>query len=321
MKIILAALLTAISVASEVSAQTATPADSSRWGLVDISVACVRAEPSHASEQTTQALAGTPVKAGRRRGDWYEVQLPDGYRGYINRANLTLIDDRKMSDWRRSRRLIVTAPGTIAVFADTVKTDDPGNRVAELIGGDIVDWQSDGGDYMLVSLPGGRLQGYVESRCVEDFETWASKESDITTILSTAKAMVGAPYVWGGLTSKGPDCSGLVKAAYWSAGLILRRDASQQALTGTDVDSSDPQRWEAGDLLFFTGSDGVRIAHVAINLDRGRYIHSSGRVSYGSVHKDDECFVPRKVVKVRRMLGSGRSPGITPVKFHKWYFE
>ena len=321
MKIILAALLTAISVASEVSAQTVTPADSSRWGLVDISVACVRAEPSHASEQTTQALAGTPVKAGKRRGDWYEVQLPDGYRGYINRANLTLTDDLKMAEWRRSRRLIVTDPGTIAVLADTVLTDDPGNRVAELVGGDIVECLSDEGDYMLVSMPGHRFQGNVERKKVEDFEAWASKSPDITTILSTAKAMVGAPYVWGGLTSKGPDCSGLVKAAYWSAGLILRRDASQQALTGTDVDNLDPHKWKAGDLLLFTGSDSVRITHVAINLDYGRYIHSSGRVSYGSVHKGDKCFVPRKVVKVRRILGSESSAGITPVKFHKWYFE
>lgn len=134
-------------------------------------------------------------------------------------------------------------------------------------------------------------------------------------------AMVGSPYVWGGMTSKGPDCSGLVKAAYWQSGLILRRDASQQALTGRDVAIDDPTEWRAADLLFFAGSDGIRITHVAIHIGGGRYIHSSGRVGYGSIYPGEADYVPRKVVKVRRILGSEMTPGITLVKNHKWYFE
>lgn len=321
MKKHLTALLTAAFVAAGASGQsTSTPADSSRWGLVDISVACVRAKPSHASEQTTQALGGTPVRVGALNGDWYEAELPDGYRGYINRANLTVIAAGEMRRWRRAPRLIVTDPGTISVWADTLHIGAPDNRMAELIGGDIVELLSDDGDYALVRLP-GREAGYVDAKSVADFRRWSSQEPDIDMILSTAKAMTGAPYVWGGLTSKGPDCSGLVKAAFWSTGLILRRDASQQALTGLEIDASDQTTWQPGDLLFFTGSDGVRITHVAINIDHGRYIHSSGRVGYGSIYPEDACYVPRKVVKVRRILGSEMSPGIVPVKHHKWYFE
>lgn len=320
MKKYLTAFLTVASFVVGASGQTVTPADDSRWGLVDISVACVRAKPSHASEQTTQALCGTPVKVGRRSGDWYEVELPDGYRGQINRANVTLLSESRMSQWRRSRRVIVTVPGTTDVLADTL-AGAGGRRVAELVEGAVVAALSDGGRYVRVGLPGGRAEGYVEKRSVADFEKWASVAPDASVILSTASAMVGSPYVWGGLTSKGPDCSGLVKAAYWQSGLILRRDASQQALTGQDVSIANPTEWAAADLLFFAGSDGVRITHVAIHIDGGRYIHSSGRVGYGSIHPGDADYVGRKVVKVRRILGSELTPGITPVKNHKWYFE
>ena len=302
-----------------VSGQNKTPADDSRWGLVDISVACVRAKPSHASEQTTQAICGTPVKMGERVGDWYGVELPDGYRGYINRANVTLLNDSLMSKWRRSSRMIVTSPGTIGVWADSLMT---GHRVAELVEGDIVERLSDdGGQFVRVGMPGGRAEGYVERQSVEDFAAWSSATPDGSAVLSAAMAMVGSPYVWGGMTSKGPDCSGLVKAAYWQSGLILRRDASQQALTGRDVAIDDPTEWRAADLLFFAGSDGIRITHVAIHIGGGRYIHSSGRVGYGSIYPGEADYVPRKVVKVRRILGSEMTPGITLVNDHKWYFE
>jgi cell wall-associated NlpC family hydrolase len=131
--------------------------------------------------------------------------------------------------------------------------------------------------------------------------------------------MMGSPYLWGGASSKATDCSGFVKLVYYAQGIILARDASQQARYGDPVDFTNMDKLQPGDLLFF-GSSAQRISHEGIYLGKGDFIHSSGRVHISSIDpRDPKYNVNRNNVAARRILNSMNTEGIVRVKDHPWY--
>jgi cell wall-associated NlpC family hydrolase len=110
-----------------------------------------------------------------------------------------------------------------------------------------------------------------------------------------------------------------VKLVYYTQGIILARDASQQARSGDSIDFSNPNNLKPGDLLFF-GVSAQRITHVGIYIDKGDFIHSSGRIQIGSINPHDLKYNPFRVnVAACRILNSLNTKGITKVKEHPWY--
>ena len=101
-------------------------------------------------------------------------------------------------------------------------------------------------------------------------------------LVKTSKRLMGVPYLWGGTSFKGIDCSGFTKTVYFLNGIVLPRDASQQVSVGETIDkSSNWSELKAGDLLFFgeKREDGSeRVVHVAMWLGNGEYIHASDKV-------------------------------------------
>jgi cell wall-associated NlpC family hydrolase len=96
------------------------------------------------------------------------------------------------------------------------------------------------------------------------------------SVVRTARRWLGVPYLWGGVTSCGVDCSGLVQAAYWLHGVALPRDSDMQMRVGAEVEVGRPNGGSglrAGDLLFF--AEGDRVNHVALSLGGSRIIHAS----------------------------------------------
>ena len=151
-------------------------------------------------------------------------------------------------------------------------------------------------------------------------EEWAAQEFNPETILDIAYSMEGTPYLWGGTSVKSLDCSGLAKTSYLANGLILMRDASQQALTGTRI---EPENWrdcQAGDLLFF-GTRNGRVTHVAIYDHDGSYVHSSGRVKRNSVDPESDSYLSTPFLHAVRINGNQGTRGITRAAQHPWYFN
>ena len=129
--------------------------------------------------------------------------------------------------------------------------------------------------------------------------------------------MLGSGYLWGGTSTKVTDCSGLMKIAYLANGIILSRDASQQALTGEKI--ADWHKAELGDLLFFGNSKTGRVTHVGMYLRDGLYIHCSGQVKINSLEEKSPLYLysPLSISRIKTKIGT---TGIIPVRDHSWFF-
>ncbi len=287
------------------------------WALVSISVACLRGEPRSGAELVSQAIMGTPVKVLECDGGMSRVQTPDGYISYVTDSSLQFLSDNEFSAWKKARRMVVTANLSMAYENPEENIDA---AVSDLLLGNIVEYKGENGGFFFVSLPDGRT-GYVKKTDVKDFSEWAKQNFDMQTIERSARRMMGTPYLWGGMSAKMADCSGFVRTAYFSNGIILQRDASQQALTGKKI---DPKKWrteaEPGDLIFI-GTKSGKVTHVAMYVGNSKYIHSSGRVKINSMDSSADDYLDYVFLSMSRIKGEIGTKGIVAVRDHEWYFN
>jgi len=262
----------------------------STQALVTLSVANIRSEPKHSAELATQALMGTPLNVLKKEGSWYLVQTPEGYISWVDAAGIALKDERTMREWTAAEKLVSTEMiGAIYEHPDSIQI------VSDLTAGNIMVKYKETASHFGVLLPDGR-KGYVPKNEVLPFEDWlASRELSDDNLIRTAKNMMGVPYLWGGTSPKGVDCSGFTKTIYFLNGMIIPRDASQQVHEGDEVDVS--KNWdnlEVGDLLFFgvPSVDGKpeRVVHVGMWIGNNSFIHSRGRVRISSFDPADENY-------------------------------
>lgn len=287
------------------------------WALVTISVACLRGEPRSGAELVSQAIMGTPVKVLECDGGMSRVQTPDGYISYVTDSSLQFLSAGEFSAWKKARRVVVIANLSMAYEKPEENIDA---AVSDLLLGNILEYKGETAGFVQVSLPDGRT-GYVKKTDVKEFSEWAKQNFDMPTIERSARRMMGTPYLWGGMSAKMADCSGFVRTAYFSNGIILQRDASQQALTGKKI---DPKKWrteaEPGDLIFI-GTKSGKVTHVAMYIGNGKYIHSSGRVKINSMDKSASDFLDYNFLSMSRIKGEVGTKGIVAVRNHEWYFN
>ena len=284
-----------------------------RWAQIKLSVATLRTSGRHAAEVATQGIMGMPLRVIEQGEEWWRVQCPDGYIAWIPTSSIVTKTDAQIQAWRSAARYIVT------VYDSRLVTEPKGDEtVSDLVMGNILTFKAKKGKWLQLATPYGR-EGWVPAADVEEFKDWAKQDFDAKAIEKTARRMLGSGYLWGGTTTKITDCSGLAKVSYFSNGIILRRDASQQALTGQKIAGTDWQQCQPMDLLFFGNSKTGRVTHVGLYLGEGKYIHCSGLVKINSLDPQDPTYLysPLSCSRISTALGT---EGIEQVRNSKWYF-
>jgi gamma-D-glutamyl-L-lysine dipeptidyl-peptidase len=250
--------------------------DESPWALVKRSVSDVRRQPDGLGEQVTQLFVGESVRVLEDRGYWSLVRAErDGYIGWTRTAALQMCDRKAVRAYQKSANVLIQV-GLARSFDRPVT-----------------------GAQQVGALPFGVALPMIETKRgwgairLPDDRVWWVKETDVLSLtdrpkpnavgiaftLDRIKSFVGIPYMWGGRSPYGYDCSGLAQTFWAFMGVQIPRDADQQFRAGKIVKGTP----RPGDLLFFGGDDSdlvearhERITHVVISLGGDELIHANG---------------------------------------------
>ena len=304
------------------------------YGVTTISVGNNRSNPQHGAELMTQMLLGTPVQVLKKQGGFYLVKTPDNYLAWTDGGALALMNEEMFKAWQESEKIVFIADYGYAFS----KADLNSIRVSDLVSGNVLRVLGQEKGFYKVSYPDQRV-GYIEKSLVSPYLNWIKKPNPAaTSILSSALTLIGVPYLWGGTSVKGVDCSGFTKTAYFLNGIIIPRDASQQALVGDPIDvlendtisvSKCLKNLKPGDLLFFSaakrrGINGGKVTHTAIYMGNGEFIQSAGMVKISSIIDTADNYdggQTTTLVGARRILTAIGKPQITRIDHHSWYGE
>jgi gamma-D-glutamyl-L-lysine dipeptidyl-peptidase len=243
------------------------------FGICLQTVIPVRSDPSHRSEMVTQILFGELFRILLSEEGWAKVQLTyDDYEGWIALNQVRLLSEKEFLH-------LFNAETAVALDLVQLISNQTRNAVAPLlIGSSLPGYVK--GDFTILN------DHYFYDGAVSEispFDTVSTPQDHLLakrTIISDAMLYLNAPYLWGGRTPFGIDCSGLVQMVYKIKKIKLLRDASQQASHGEPLNFVSEA--EPGDLAFFDDVEG-NITHVGIMIDKSRIIHASGKVRIDTI--------------------------------------
>lgn len=219
-----------------------------QYGLCYLSVVALRSEASDKSELISQVLYGDYFKVLEHRKSWSRIRLGfDKYEGWIDNKQFLFIDQLEYQDLHKSDPLMAT---------------------------DLVDFITNQKQQLHPILLGSSLNGLSYLKHAFEGEKSIGTK-DKSKLVETAVLYLNTPYLWGGKTPFGIDCSGFVQMVYKLNGFKILRDASQQASQGDAL--SFIEESEPGDLAFFDNNEG-EIIHVGIIMEDHRIIHAHGTV-------------------------------------------
>jgi hypothetical protein len=270
------------------------------YGLVRVSVANLREEPSVRAELIDQVIMGHPLRLLKRESDWYIVRTTYRYIGWIGEWSIISIDAVGMEEWRSAAKVRVCELFPL-IYSLPDENSDP---VSDVVLNAILKFESVKEGWNQVSLPDGR-KGFIRTKHItSDLSVQKSPEELRSDIVKTSRSMMGIPYLWGGNSSKANDCSGFTQTVFRANGIELPRDAHQQALVGERLATNDSfSNVLPGDLLFFGSKE--RVTHVGISLGGPLFIHQCDFVHVNSLDSLAENFSPyrRKTLKgIRRIF-------------------
>jgi hypothetical protein len=251
--------------------------------VVTAAVAPLVREPRITADRLSDALHGETLTLLERREAWLRVRATDGYHGWIHAGYVATGSDDWARDWE--------ARATARSLGAELRCED--QRLRLPVGAPLA-LRRNGG----VETADGRAWSVAAGVVRPDAEYRA--EARLLAAPEWAlRWFSGAPYLWGGRTEWGIDCSGLVQATYAARGVALPRDSDLQCAAGHEV-KIDPAGagYEAGDVLCF--ADGRRISHVALWAGAGRIVHAA--LARGGVGTDDLLAATPTATRLSDML-------------------
>ncbi|MGL4993224.1 MAG: NlpC/P60 family protein [Bacteroidales bacterium] len=269
-----------------------------QYAIVLVPILPLRSAPDESAEQDTQLLFGEIVTLHRVEGRWCLItNFNDNYEGWVDPKMLTSISKEEFYRLSTATKAYTAAPIAISkLLKKPHETSHP--------------------DYSSISYLtlGSNLPGYdpINSTLAVAGHIYNISNEDVTYPLeSTAEQFItaalklqGAPYLWGGKSLLGCDCSGLTQVAASIVGITLPRNASQQVEIGEHIETLQQAR--RGDLLFFATNDN-KIKHVAILLSSQTILHASGTVhidyidSNGDIISQITTYSHYKLHSIRRV--------------------
>ena len=230
------------------------------YGICNLSIVPLRSEPSDASEMVSQVVFGEHFKVLEKTKKWSKIAVyPDFYEGYIDNKQYLEIDEAYYT----------TLSNSESVFA-----------------GELIDFITDTNNNLTTIPLGARLPNYNDgqfslngSTFIYDGNVCTGRKSKVE-IIQNAFSLLNSPYLWGGRSPFGIDCSGFTQLIYKLCGYQLQRDAKDQAMQGevlSFIEESEP-----GDLAFFDNEEGI-ITHVGIIMHDYNIIHAHGKVRIDSL--------------------------------------
>jgi len=239
-----------------------------RSAVVTAALAPLLAAPAIGAARVSEALHGEPLAVLEQRGDWLRVRAADGYHAWTASGYVATGPDDWLEDW-------VGRAGARAAGAELRGVE----ARLRLPHGARVSLRRDG----RVETADGELWNVVAGVVRPEME-WRTEAAFLAAPEWALRWYSRVPYLWGGRSDWGIDCSGLVQATYAARGIALPRDSDLQSVTGREVRlASDGSGYEAGDLLFF--AEAGRVSHVALWSGAGRIVHSA--LASGGVTSDD----------------------------------
>lgn len=232
-----------------------------QYGLIHLAIVPLREEPAHRSQQLSQLLFGEGFKVLEIKYDWLKIQTEnDDYVGWMQAIQGVLLDETDYEQLKQKPIQLTHEPVTVIRIIDQ--------------------------NSFLYLPAGSRLPGIDQDKFTlgtRSFELLNKIQPKENNLIKYALTYLNTPYLWGGRTHFGIDCSGFSQAVYLQNGLQIKRDAWQQAEQGKIVDFL--QSALPGDLAFFDNEAG-RIIHVGMMLNDQQIIHASGNVKIDRI--DDQ---------------------------------